>query len=58
MNVYSGAVNSYVGVVNSTTLYADGSSSGTTLNDTPDVGDIIGLAVDLDSGTKYIKILY
>ena len=55
LNVYSGAVNSYVGVVNSTTLYADGSSSGTTLNDTPDVGDVIGLAVDLDTAQNTLK---
>jgi len=51
---YNGGVNSYGGRVNSTNLYVDGSSSGT-LSSAPDVGDFMGLAVDLDSSPNTIK---
>ena len=51
---YNGGVNSYGGRVNSTNLYVDGSSSGT-LSSAPDVGNIMGLAVDLDSSPNTLK---
>ncbi len=51
---YNGGVNSYGGRVNSTNLYVDGSSSGT-ISSAPDVGNIMGLAVDLDSSPNTLK---
>jgi len=51
---YNGGVNSYGGRVNSTNLYVDGSSSGT-LSSAPDVGNIMALAVDLDSSPNTLK---
>ena len=47
--------NIYAGRVNSAQINRNGSDSGTDLSSTPDVGDIIGLALDLDSGTKTLK---
>jgi len=48
----------YAGAVNNAQINRNGSDSGTNLSDTPDVGDIMGLALDLDSGTNYFKILF
>ena len=47
--------NIYAGRVNSAQINHNGSDSGTDLSSTPDVGDIMGLALDLDSGTKTLK---
>ena len=52
--VWNGATNSYAGRINTTNLAVDGSDSGT-LSSAPDVGDIMGLAVDLDSSPNTIK---
>ena len=51
----SSGTNIYAGRVNSAQINRNGSDSGTDLSDTPDVGDIMGLALDLDSGTKTLK---
>jgi len=47
--------NIYAGAVNNAQINRNGSDSGTNLSDTPDVGDIMGLALDLDSGTNTLK---
>ena len=47
--------NIYAGAVNNSQINRNGSNSGTSLSTTPDVGDIMGLALDLDSGTKTLK---
>jgi len=51
----SSGTNIYAGRVNSAQINHNGSDSGTDLSDTPDVGDMMGLALDLDSGTKTLK---
>ena len=51
----SSGTNIYAGRVNNAQINRNGSDSGTDLSDTPDVGDIMGLALDLDSGTKTLK---
>jgi len=48
-------VNLYVGRVNSTQINHNGSAEGTSFSTAYDVGDIVGLALDLDSGTKTLK---
>ena len=50
----SNAWNSYGGRVNSNNIYVLNATSQT-MSDTPDVGDIIGLAVDLDSAQNTLK---
>jgi hypothetical protein len=52
---YTSVVNSYAGRVNSANMYADGADTGNDFSDTPDVGDIIGLALDLDSAQNTLK---
>jgi len=51
----SSGTNIYAGAVNNSQINRNGSNSGTSLSTTPDVGDIMGLALDLDSGTKTLK---
>jgi len=48
-------VNLYVGRVNSTQINHNGSAEGTSFSTAYDVGDIVGLALDLDSATKTLK---